>query len=88
MPIHSDSSAPVLFFNMPLPVQRLWLTCWGNKNLVLGGTGERGDGGGGGWGGGIGDFTMWEGDFFFQMEGMTKFVATCPLPPSGMENPG
>ena len=50
MPIHSDSSAPVLFFNMPLPVQRLWLTCWGNKNLVLGGTGERGDGGGGGGG--------------------------------------
>ena len=41
-----------------------------------------------GGGGGIGDFTMWEGDFFFQMEGMTKFVATCPLPPSGMENPG
>ena len=39
---NSHSSVPVLFFNMPVPVQRLLLTWWGNKNLVLGGTGEGG----------------------------------------------
>ena len=82
MPIHSDISVPVLFFNMPVPVQRLWLTCWGNKNLVLGGTGE------GGRGGGVWDFSMWEGEFFFQVGGMRKFLAACPYSPSGMENPG
>ena len=80
MPIHSDSSAPVLFFNMPVPVQRLWFTCWGDKNLVLDGTGERG--------GGVSDFSMWEGGFFFQVGGMSQFLAACPHPPSGIENPG
>ena len=58
-PIHSDSSVPVLFFNMPVPVQRFWLP-WGNKNLMLGGMGK----------GGVyllGDFSMWKGEIFFQV---------------------
>ena len=80
MPIHSDSSAPVLFFNMPVPaVQRLWLTYWGNKNLVLGGTGERM---------GLGFFRVGRGNFFYQVGGMSKFLAACLHPPSGIENPG
>ena len=62
MPIHSDSLVPVLFFNMPVPVQRFWLTCWGNKNLVLG---ETGDGEGGG---GSGTFPCGKGNFFSRWE--------------------
>ena len=79
MPIHSDISVPVLFFNMPVPVQRLWLTCWGNKNLVLGETERRG--------------LLTRGFFhagrgiFFQVGGMRKFLAVCPDSP-GMENCG
>ena len=37
----NDSFVPMLFFNMPVLVQRLWITCLGNKNLVLGRTGDR-----------------------------------------------
>ena len=76
MSVHSDSSVLVLFY-MPKPVQRLWLTCWGNKNLVLGET-ERG--------GSRGFFHAGRG-IFFQVGGMRKFLAACPHP-LGMENPG
>ena len=70
MPIHSDSSAPVLFFNMPLLVQKLWITSWRNKNLVLGGTGERG---------GSGIFPGGKGNFF--PGGRNEQIFGC-LPPS------
>ena len=63
MPIHSDISVPVLFFNMPVPVQRLWLTCWGNKNLVLGETGDGEEGQGG-----SGTFPCGKGNFFSRWE--------------------
>ena len=31
---------------------------------------------------------MWEGEFFFQVGGMDKFLAACPHPANGIENPG
>ena len=31
--IHSNSSSPVLFLNMPVPVQRFWLTCLSKKKI-------------------------------------------------------
>ena len=58
MSMHSDSSVQVLLFNMPVPVQRLWLTCCGNKNLVLGGTGV----------GESGIFPCGKGNFFSRRE--------------------
>ena len=66
---------------MPVPVQRIWLTWWGNKNLVLGETGE----GGGLLTGGFFHVGM---GIFFQVGGMRKYLAACPHPPSGMENSG
>ena len=68
-----------MFFNMPVPaVQRLWLTYWKNKNGVLGGTGESV---------GLGFFHVGRG-FFYQVGGMSKFLAACSHPPTGIENPG
>ena len=73
MPIHSDSSVPVLLFNVPVPVHGFWLTCWGNKNLVLVGTGE-------------GESSYW--GILFRVGGISKFLGACPHPLSGIENPG
>ena len=60
---------------MPVPVQRIWLTWWGNKNLVLGETGE---------GGGS---TYWEifpcgkGNFFSRWEECENIWLLAPIPP-------
>ena len=48
--------------------------------------GETGEGGGGVYL--LGDFSMWEGEVFFQVGGIRKILAACPHPPSGIENPG
>ena len=69
-PIHSDSSVPVLFFNMPYQFRDFGLLASGNNSLVLGGAEE----------GGVyllGDLSMWEGEYFFQVGEMRKFLAAC-----------